>query len=233
MNAMTSLDFIIARKYLAQEAAITIPIGIIVSFLIGNIYTMPTAFAAMIPVVLGFTLFTLDEKGKWEEFRLALPLSRTDVITGRYLTYALLAIAGIVIGLATYALTLAIASLAPSLPNASALASDTEITFAIAAPCIGALAGLVMLAVVTPIVARFGMTKAVRFVPAVMALAVCFGLALAGATGAAASIETAIIEAFSSPEGTAAFILAVVVATAAGYTVSCAIACRLYQHREL
>ena len=233
MKTMTSLDFVIARKYLVQEAVTTIPIGVVVSFFVGNIYTMPAAFAGIIPVVLGFTLLALDEKGNWEGFRLALPLSRTDVIAGRYATCALLAIAGIAFGLAIYALTLTVSLLAPNLPNASNLSTDVEIGFALAAPCIGALAGLVMLAIVTPVTARYGMTKAMRLVPVVALFAICFCIAFASVTSAAASIEAAIDEAFASPASFAALLLIAIALVAVIYVASCALSCKLYQRREL
>ena len=233
MKPMITLDFIVARTYLAQEAIVSIPIGIIVSFFIGNVYTMPAAFAALVPFVIGFSLFALDEKNDWEQFRLALPLSRENVITGRYATCALLAVAGILFGAIICLLTIAIASIAPSLPNASQIVQSTEAMPAIAAPCAGAIANLAMLAIAIPAIAKCGMTKAVRFIPLIAVLLVCLAIGAFGGGEAIVIVEAAIDEASSTAADFTLLLFAAAVVAMAIYAASCTLSCKLYRHREL
>lgn len=233
MKAMVNLDFIVASKYLVQEAIVSIPIGLIVSFFIGNVYTMPAAFAVLVPFVIGFSLFALDEKDNWEQYRLALPLSRNDVIGGRYTTCALLAVAGVLFGAVICLLTVAVASIAPTLPNAEQITQGTETIGAVASPCIGALTSLVLLSIVIPAIAKCGMTKAVRLVPLVAVFVVCLTIATLGNDEIFAALETAVNSAFSSPEGFALSLLAATAVVAAVYAASCALSCKLYRHREL
>lgn len=233
MKPMIALDFIVARTYLVQEAIVSIPIGIIVSFFIGNVYTMPVAFAALVPFVIGFSLFALDEKNDWEQFRLALPLSRENVITGRYATCALLAVAGILFGVVICLITIAIASIAPSLPNASQIVQSIEAMPAIAAPCAGAIASLVMLAIAIPAIAKCGMTKAVRFIPLIAVLLVCLAIGAFGGSEAIAIVEAAIDEASSTAAGFTLLLFAAAVVAMAIYAASCALSCKIYRHREL
>ncbi len=233
MKPMVALDFIVARTYLVQEALVSIPIGIIVSFFIGNAYTMPAAFAALVPFVIGFSLFALDEKGNWEQFRLALPLSRENVITGRYATCALLAVAGILFGAVICLLTLAIASVAPGLPNASQIVQSTAAMSAIAAPCAGAIASLVMLAIAIPAIAKCGMTKAVRFIPLVAVFLVCFAIGVLGGSETIAVVEAAVENASSTATGFALLFFVTAVVAVSIYAASCALSYKLYRHREL
>ena len=233
MRAMISLDFVLAGKYLAQEAIVTIPIGIIVSFVIGNPYTMPTAVAAAIPLILGFSLFTVDEKGGWERFRLALPLSRNDIIAGRYAMCAILAVVGIVMGLAIYALTIGASLAMPTLPNADQLTDDLAAIPAFAAPCIGAATGLAVLAVILPGIAKYGMTKAIRFVPAIAALVLVFSIALVGGSDESRAIEAMVENVFASPVNSALAFFALLAIVLAVYAASYVLALAFYRKRGL
>lgn len=232
MKSMISLDFVLADKYLAQETIVTIPIGLIVSFFIGNVYTMPTAIAAAIPLMLGFSLCTVDEKDRWEQFRLALPLSRNDIVAGRYLSCAILAVAGVAMGLAIYALTVGASLLVPSLPNAGQFTQDLAAAPALAAPCIGAVVGLTMLAIVLPGVAKCGITKTIRFVPAIATLVLVFAIAIASGTGGSGAIEAVVESVFASPTDSTLALLALIAFAAAVYAASYALARTFYRKRE-
>ena len=84
MKAMFLSDVIAVRKYLKQQTIIAFVVGIFVAAMSGSLYAIPPFIGFMIAFSISFTVIALDEASNWQGFRLALPLSRADVVRGRY-----------------------------------------------------------------------------------------------------------------------------------------------------
>lgn len=231
---MISLDMSTIAKYAKQELVLIIPLALILPFAIGNVNVIPAAFTAMIPIVLSFTLFALDEQKRWESFRLALPLSRRGVVFGRYGMGALMALAGLVFGTLAATASVAIAHLLPALPNAGLIAANVEPIESACALLASAACAILILAATQPLIFKKGTTNGMRFIPLLLVLVmVVAGVALES-SGAWIDVVAPMIDSiFSSPTTSLLAMLGIVIAALVIYCASALIACKLYEKREL
>ena len=98
MKTMFMFDLLTAKKMLKSQFVLSVVVAVI----FGVSTDMPLAIipfmAMMVASATGFTLVAYDERNDWEKLRLTLPLSRADIIRGRYATFAAMTMAGIVLG---------------------------------------------------------------------------------------------------------------------------------------
>ena len=225
MKAMIMSDLLIAKKYLLQQLGVSIAVGIFITVMIGNLYVAAPMVGVMIPFSLTITILALDERANWQQFRLALPMSRSNVIAGRYVSFALLALLGIAAGLLVTLVMVGVPQLADLMGNFSWQA----MLFASVA---GLAIILVMLSVTMPLFSRFGMTKGVRYLPLLIIIGVFFAFQLDG-NGPPPEFVANVLNLLESPAGTIAIAAGVLAITAAVYAISAVISTKLYQKREL
>ena len=186
----------------------------------------------MSPFMFLFSVSALDEQNGWERFRLALPLSRRQVVFGRYAS-VLLAMAGSIVG--TLALAFAITAVAqlisggdPSSPLACAGYDNNPPTAILACAVMAALVILVGCSVALPLIARFGVTKASRFIPLAVVLVLAFGVGFTGEYFTAVDF----FEVLESANAVAFMTVATVLVLAI-YAISALFTVKLYEKREL
>lgn len=236
MKAMILSDLLTVKKYLKQQALLYTIIVAALSIFMGNIAMIVPFLGVMMPFSLAFTLLAYDERNNWEQFRLALPLSRKNVITGRYASLAIVLLFGIALGLAACLVVVGISTLVPGIPEMFGLTagfSAQEIILSSVAP-IGIIC--IMLAITMPLIARFGMTKAVRYVPVfflvIILLGVGSGQVFTFDYTAAMPFLSALASMLETIPGTLAIAGIVVAIGAVIYTLSCLLSIKLYQKRE-
>ena len=232
MKAMFMSDLLIAKKYLVTQIFLGLVIGVFMCISMQNIYVIPPVMSALIPFSIAFTVLAYDERGGWEQFRLALPLSRKSIIAGRYASFAVVALVGVATGVVIAAVIAAAALLLPSVPQLAVLMEDFSWPTIVLASVAGVAIIIVMLAVILPMVSRFGMTKAVRFVPLVMIFGTVF-LFNIGGNSAASELMANVAAWIETPQGVAGMSAVVIVIVAALYALSCALSVKLYERREL
>lgn len=235
MKKMLSLDLMVIGRYLKQEFVIAFAMGVVLSFAVGNVNVMPAAVAAMIPIALVLSAAALDEQGGWERFRIALPLSKRDVVCGRYACGALLAAAGIACGAVVAAVVTAAVAMAPgALPNAVDIAKTFELATVVCCLFASAACVLLLLSVMLPMAFKMGMSAGLRFMPVVAVVVVVIAVVLMNSgDGFGVNLAPLFDAVFATP---ASAVLASFVAFAAAlavYAASCALSCRLYSTREL
>ncbi|MEG0477692.1 MAG: ABC-2 transporter permease, partial [Raoultibacter sp.] len=172
-----------------------------------------------------------------QEFRLTLPLSRTQVIAGRYGSY--LVFTGIGLGVVALALGIivALASLFPAftihepIGNLLVNFSWQTLVFSLAT----ALSVMTLLAgIILPLVSRFGLTTAVRFLP----LAAVFGAfiitpLLLNSNGEPPVFIIDFLTWIQTDAGALEASAIALAATFAFYALSCALSAKLYAKREV
>lgn len=232
MKAMFLSDLLIAKKYLLQQTLISVIVGVVISVMLENLYVVPPVLGVMIPFSLTFTLLAYDERDNWQQFRLSLPLSRTDIVLGRYASLAIIALAGLLVGLLTMALLIVAATVLPHVSQLAILIVDFSWQAVVLTSAAAAGIILCMLAVIMPLVSRFGMTKAIRFVPllAVVGVMIAFNF---GGGSAAPEFLIRLAAWIQTPEGTLGMAGIIVAATCVLYALSGALSVVLYQKREL
>ncbi len=220
MKAMVVSDFMIAKKYLIQQLITASIVGVFIAIMLETPYVVAPAVGVMIPFSLSIVILSLDERADWQQFRLALPLTRADIIRGRYASLALISLAGVVGGLLVTFLLVALAHAVPSVPQLASLLVDYSWQ-AIAFACVASL-----------VFSRFGMTKGVRYLPLVVVFAVVIGFQVGG-NSVPAELLSNVGNLLETPAGTAAVAAGTLAVVAALYAASAALSVKLYAKREL
>lgn len=237
MKAAFLCEFATIRSALFQMAIIYLILGIVVGIAMESSVAMVACISAMTPFLVVFTLSGYDEANGWQRFRACLPISRGAIVFGRY---AIVLLSSIVMAAFAVVVALALAHIAPHLPLAEStvesLEAHSDPTMLAGSALAGAAIILFVTALILPFILRFGMTKAMRIVPVVIALlfvvAVPFvGDALPNASGNGwvADLLTFVNDESNLP----AVMAAVAAATLAFYAVSYIVAARLYRSKEL
>lgn len=231
MKTMMMSDYLNIRSSLVQLSVISVFIAVFMAIATGTVAVVAGALAAMIPFMMMFSLAALDEKDGWEQFRLTLPITRKQVVVGRYVLIGLIAVIGLVFA---FAISYMIMFVLTMLPADSIFGRVTpESPAVIAGSALGALT-IVMLAtdVVLPLMMRFGMTKATRIVPMVLVLGISAAAVLIGD-----NLDTTFLQSFTQwfDEGNRYLIIVagIIVVDVLLYIISALVSIKLYERRVL
>ena len=236
MMRMMKMELVLFRRYLKQLALTTAFLAVCLSIGMGSTMGIPG-------IVFMLTMFTLttvsnvyDDQNGWAAYRLSTPVSRRDVVLGRYafvvavsILYALvIAVLAISIGLASEFITL------PE-PISSIVRLDAErIGSGLLTLMLCGMIAVVSTSICMPVFFRFGATKATQWLPLIMMLLgvapfLAIGLAGEGAMvpmrGALAYLETL--------SGMGAFGAVSLAISAACFVASCMVSVGIYRGRDL
>jgi len=226
MRRMLLCDLVVIRRQLPQIALI----GLLCALILSIVSVLMAAVAVimmatlMITYMVVVTLSAYDDVSGWAAFRLALPLSRRDVVLGRYATVAVTCLASAVFGIALSALVGPVEAAVLPLVTGETLATGWNLSDALALAVAGISLSITYMAVILPIYLTFGTTKGTRL------LAVFLIIVPAAMIGASDGIISGIPEQFT----TGAVVLTVLPAIALVlFAISATIAMRLYARRDL
>ena len=240
MKTMFLSDLFTLRRSLPQLIFTAVVFCLIMTFFSLSAVTLSAALTALLPMVCLMNLCMYDDLNGWGSYRLTLPLSRRDVVWGRYLTVLLItagcAVMGVILGLLAFLVAswlpgtaLAQISLATDLVDDLLVVNLIEITCAAVAAC---LVVLITAIVVLPLVMKMGVTKAVRIIPLFVVVLLFGGFAALDSFVPGFDVSY-FDQLLSTPESIliGCGILALVVL--ALYPISATLAVRIYQTREL
>lgn len=233
MKTMIFTDLLTTKNSLITLLGLDIILGVFLAFTMQTLIGATAAMTVIVPLMYLFSIGVYDEMNDWEGFRLTLPITRRQVVFGRY--------AGLVVvtlGAAVLALVVAhiVSTIGNMVPNAPSYITSAEVGFIEAG--LAALAGIaaVLLAasITFPFLMRFGMTKAIRVIPiaALLLIALVVGALQDSAVIAQLdSIDFATL--FNGDLGFALAVAAICAVVAALYVISSLISVKLYANREL
>ena len=202
--------------------------------------------AATIVIALSVVnrLMAYDEQNNWQAFRQALPLSRAQVVCGRYVTVALCVFASLLVGIAVTLLTDLVISVVVSMHPGLQLNSWSELIdlslqpfdlleLFVACGAAGVAVSFFGLALTLPFMFRFGFTKGARYIPLVfVALSLLVFLGMEGISSS--GFDLASLAPLLENTGTIVGIsLGTVLVSLVVYGLSCLVSLRLYTTREL
>ncbi len=235
------IEMTIFRDYAKQ----LVGLGLIVSLCIGlgmqTPLAMPATLTCMFFMMGAMGLAAYDELNHWGLFRLTLPLSRRDVVLGRYGAIVTLGLAGMVVGLVGALVAMGVA-------GALGLGGEVGEAFSFDAELMGPmlfvtsftlLIGSVVASVVTPIYFRLGQTRATQILPTAIALLFVVPVAVLGNSGMldggipGLDLLSDLLAALETPAGMVAGVAACVAVSAVALAVSAALSLKLYERREL
>ncbi len=234
MKAAFLSEFASVRSTLAQMALIYLACGIFIYVGMKSALGMVGAISAMTPFFLTFTFAGYDAMNGWERYRATLPLSRRDIVLGRY---ANVLACSIVAAAASIVIGLAVTALVPALPIGEEFSarlaeeSDPALLTFVAVAALGIM--LVVTSFLLPVVLRFGLNKAIRFVPLGMFVVIMLGgLALPNIAGMS-EVFTQLDAWLSNPANIPLATAAIAGITLIVFAASCLIAMRLYREKDL
>ena len=109
------LDLMMIR----QRMLLNLPISLVLCLWLGLQTQSPATVVAaalfMTYPMVGMQLGQYDELKGWKSYRMTLPLSRSDIVAGRYLTLLTLVIVGLLTAAVAVGLNIGIAAVVPGL----------------------------------------------------------------------------------------------------------------------
>lgn len=235
MKAMIVTDFCTLRNALLQLVGICVIIALFMGYAMGTLIGAAAAIAAMPPFMLLFSLAATDEQNGWERFRLTLPLTRRQVVFGRYASLGIIAIGTIVFALALSFLLLGVISFVPAGLLPEGLTPADNPPAALVGSVVGAVGVITLgMAIALPLVFRFGMTRATRFVPVIVVIAVAAGIGFfdANISFTSGGFFSDLVLWLDTGNNYLFLAAALVAGVALVYVASAFIAAKLYESRE-
>lgn len=233
MRTMIQAELTATGRLLAQLLAVSTLVSVFVS-----VATQSVATGGVVPAMtlMSYVFSTLayDEANGWQGFRLTLPISRQNVVVGRYLASLAVAILSALLGAAVACALSAVASTlgADSYLAPLVLTEETRKTIW-AVPALSVAAVLVVVDVMFPLSMRSGLTRSVRLVPVVLCLLFVGGGTLVGNDGPLSAAMADIVAMIEGGGFVLPLVVGVVVIALALHLVSMLITVQLYARREL
>ncbi len=244
MKAMFVSDLVVVRSYLGAVAVfafvevlffLTVDASSTPGLVVFMNFSLP--FLGIVAVGAG-ALFSTDERRGWEQLRASLPLSRANIVLGRYASMAAVALAALVVSsallLAMAAAANALSQFAPFAKVAQIIASGFSWEELLAEALLMLAAVLVMVSFVVPFVMRLGIRKGHLAAAVPFVLIFCVAPVAVGGFDVG-GLGTALEGQFDRLDG-ALLLIASGIACAIGvvlYLVSAAVSVLLYAKRDL
>lgn len=236
MLRMMKMELAVLKKYLKQ---ITFTMLIVIVCLVagmGSLMSVPGVAFLTVTFSVSMSASAYDDQNGWGSYRLVMPVTRREVVQGRYALNLLLAIAAAAIAavLMTAFVALGSAVELPEFLANLAVWDNQQLEATLAASISCACIGLCICSVTLPAYFKFGMTKATQYLPFIMIfLSVAPFLVLGVIGGPLLDQVKGAIELAETTGGLGLIAFAALAISLAVYAASSFIAVRLYSARDL
>lgn len=236
MMRMVKMELVVFGQYLKQLFFSILFMAVCFAAGTGNTSALPGIIFMMGIFSLSNSASNYDEHNGWAAFRLTMPVSRREVVLGRYLFVLAGALSESLL-VAAAALVLSMLGQASMLPEVVARvvrldADAMQVGLFTLAFC--SAVGFVIASVSMPVFFKFGQTKATQWLPFIMMFLGVAPFMIVGFIGGEAMMAAQRALAFAeTPEGLAAFAAGACAFGLVCYAVSCVISLRIYSARDL
>ena len=236
MKRMLKMELVVFGQYLKQLMFTMAFMGICVAVGMGTIAGVPSIAFIMMMFGLSMSGAAYDEQNSWGTYRMTMPLSRREVVLGRYAFNLCAALCAAAAASVVVAALVALGSVFPISGFAADLLAWNEETMvsAVAGMVSCGCIGLALSSISIPVYFKLGQTRATQWLPFIMmllsvlpfvAIAVVGGEPLAILERAMGTVESA---------GGFGAIGAVALGVALGsYCLSAFVSIKLYEARHL
>ncbi len=231
-------DVLIARSGIVAQILLAIVIGAFCGLVCDEpLMAFSCAYAILaFGHCVGMPLW--DSQNNWENYRLAMPFSRSQIVRGRYVSALVFMVVGLLCGFASLLLVLGVAYSAGGVLGIEGAFAETSLLFGqgmmadfLSAVFVAGISITIMLLVCNsiqyPLAFKFGMEKAGRYIPIVAVLIIATIVAF----GSFMNPEVIIVEIFAQDQvviGLIALVVGFVI-----YGISLMLSMRFYSTREL
>lgn len=236
MMRMVKMELVVFGQYLKQLSFSILFMAVCFAAGTGGTSALPGIIFMMGMFSLSNSASNYDERNDWAAFRLTMPVSRKEVVLGRYL-FVLAGALSVSLLVGAAALVLSILGDASVLPEVVArvvrLDADALQAGLFTLAFCSAM-GFVIASVSMPVFFKFGQTKATQWLPFIMMFLGVAPFLIVGFMGeeAMAAAQQALSFA-ETPEGLAMFAAGALLFGLACYAVSALISLRVYKARDL
>ncbi|MFR3275119.1 MAG: ABC-2 transporter permease [Collinsella phocaeensis] len=236
MMRMVKMELVVFGQYLKQLFFSILFMAVCFAAGTGSTSALPGIIFMMGIFSLSNSASNYDEHNGWAAFRLTMPVSRREVVLGRYLFVLAGALSESLL-VAAAALVLSMLGQASMLPEVVARvvrldADAMQVGLFTLAFC--SAVGFVIASVSMPVFFKFGQTKATQWLPFIMMFLGVAPFMIVGFMGGEAMMAAQRALAFAeTPEGLAAFAAGACAFGLVCYAVSCVISLRIYSARDL
>ena len=236
MMRMLKMELTVFGQYLRQLALTTVIMAVCLTIGMGSTASLPGIIFMMEMFSLTTSASHYDEQNDWAAFRLTMPVSRRDIVTGRYLFVflgSLVCAALTVFGALVFAGLASVDMLPAGVADVVRLDADAiRVGGSTLAVC-GAM-GMLTASVSMPMFFKFGQTKATQWLPFIMVLLGMAPFMVVGFMGEEALVAAQQALSFAeTPEGLMSFAVGAVVFGVVCYIVSALVSLRVYKARDL
>lgn len=234
------IELSVIGNYAVQLFGLGIFVAICTSLGTQTTAPIPGVLTCMYLIMGTMAASAYDDQNNWGLYRLTMPLSRRDVVLGRYAMIAVMGLLGTAAGFIGGIALSAVAGVVPlpgDLSSAFGLSAENVFaTFMATSLCV--IVGSIIAGIETPIYFRFGQTKATQWLPMITVLLFCGPIML---LGSGAQIDLSVVQAardllvFVTENllGAIAFLAAGFIIAAIILFISAAVSLKLYNKREL
>ena len=236
MMRMVKMELVVFGQYLKQLSFSILFMAVCFVAGMGSTSALPGIIFMMGMFSLSNSASNYDERNDWAAFRLTMPVSRKEVVLGRYL-FVLAGALSVSLLVGAAALVLSILGDASVLPEVVArmvrLDADALQAGLFTLAFCSAM-GFVIASVSMPVFFKFGQTKATQWLPFIMMFLGVAPFMIVGFMGEEAMMAAQRALAFAeTPEGLTAFAAGTCAFGLVCYASSCAISLRIYSARDL
>lgn len=223
MKAILQSEFAYIRTFAPATAGLLLLVCIFLSWSTTST-EVTCSICAMMPMLLTLTCANADESNGWGRYRAALPYSRQDIITGRYLTVLLMTAATTV---ATIAIGMALDALVgPFVADFK----HTAFPDAVISCTLATIIGLIICAIVQPFFVKFGSSKGMRYVMVALFVG---SFVVIGFVQGQLDERTLMLAGQWLDVNLPTALAATAAAALALFALSCVISLRIYQRKDL
>ena len=236
MMRMFKMELAVFGQYLKQLTLSILFMAVCFTAGVGSTSMLPGIIFMMGMFCLSNSASHYDEQNAWAAFRLTMPVSRRDVVLGRYLfVLAGALIASLLVAVAACLLSwMGGASLLPEVvANVVRLDADM-IQAGVFALAFCSAMGFVIASVSMPVFFKFGQTKATQWLPFIMMFLGVAPVMAGGFMGEEAIVRMQQALSFAeTPEGLTSFAVGALLFGTVCYAVSALVSLRVYKARDL
>lgn len=181
MRTVFLTELVLSPKYNLQQTIIGLIVSVSIAIGMSNIYCIVPILAVSITFSRAFTWVALDEQNGWEGYRAALPITRAEIMLGRMLAILFMLLVVVIVGIVLQAIMSAMGPVIATIFTEVDLEGyGFDASYIALVACASILITVFLIAFTIPLAARFGMTRAIRYIPLCFAVVIILGIVFAG-----------------------------------------------------